>query len=69
MTNLNTSPSAGRLTESELDAAIAADDARADGLCEARAERARQRCQCSGDMPGVCPGPANCPMCDDGGES
>lgn len=23
-----------------------------------------QRCQCSGDMPGHCPGPANCPMCE-----
>lgn len=21
------------------------------------------RCQCGGDMPGHCPGPANCPMC------
>lgn len=21
------------------------------------------RCQCGGDMPGRCPGPANCPMC------
>lgn len=69
MTNLNTSPNAGRLTESELDAAIAADHARADDLCEAHAERARQRCQCGGDMPGTCPGPANCSMCDDGGES
>lgn len=54
MTNLNTSPGAGRLTEADLDAAY---EARADGL--------RQRCQCGGDMPGTCPGPANCPMCDD----
>lgn len=22
------------------------------------------RCQCSGDMPGRCPGPRNCPMCE-----
>lgn len=22
-----------------------------------------QRCQCSGDMPGHCPSPKNCPMC------
>jgi hypothetical protein len=21
-------------------------------------------CQCHGEMPGRCPGPANCPMCD-----
>ena len=24
----------------------------------------RTRCQCGGDMPGRCPGPANCPMCE-----
>ena len=23
-----------------------------------------QRCQCSGEMPGHCPGPRNCPMCE-----
>ena len=23
-------------------------------------------CRCGGDMPGRCPGPANCPMCDSG---
>jgi hypothetical protein len=23
----------------------------------------RDRCQCGGDMPGRCPGPAFCPMC------
>jgi hypothetical protein len=23
-----------------------------------------QKCQCGGDMPGRCPGPANCPMCE-----
>lgn len=23
------------------------------------------RCKCGGDMPGRCPGPRNCPMCDD----
>lgn len=22
-------------------------------------------CQCGGDMPGICPGPQNCPMCRD----
>lgn len=25
--------------------------------------RRRDRCECGGDMPGRCPGPANCPMC------
>ena len=30
-----------------------------------RRARNAQRCQCSGmDMPGTCPGPASCPMCD-----
>jgi hypothetical protein len=23
----------------------------------------RDRCECGDDMPGRCPGPANCPMC------
>ena len=23
----------------------------------------RDRCECGGDMPGRCPGPRNCPMC------
>ena len=23
-----------------------------------------QRCRCGGDMPGRCPGPAFCPMCE-----
>jgi len=31
---------------------------------DARAARNAQRCQCSGDMPGQCPGPAACPMCE-----
>lgn len=30
---------------------------------DARAERNASRCQCSGEMPGQCPGPASCPMC------
>lgn len=25
--------------------------------------RIRERCECGGDMPGRCPGPRNCPMC------
>jgi hypothetical protein len=28
-----------------------------------RRARNADRCQCGGDMPGRCPGPANCPMC------
>jgi hypothetical protein len=41
-----------------------------DLLHEAKMER-RQRvrlfgpCQCGDDMPGSCPGPANCPMCQE----
>lgn len=31
----------------------------------AREARRRSRCQCGGDMPGRCPGPAFCPMCAD----
>ena len=31
----------------------------------ARDERRAQRCRCGDDMPGHCPGPANCPMCAD----
>ena len=36
-------------------------------------DRSRRRaCQCGDDMPGHCPGPENCPMCqedDDEGEA
>jgi hypothetical protein len=32
---------------------------------ERRQRNRRFACQCGGDMPGTCPGPANCPMCDD----
>lgn len=33
----------------------------------ARRERRRnsQSCRCGNDMPGYCPGPANCPMCEE----
>lgn len=27
--------------------------------------RASDRCQCGGDMPGRCPGPHACPMCQE----
>lgn len=30
-----------------------------------RREARANRCQCFGDMPGRCHGPANCPMCQD----
>lgn len=30
---------------------------------EDRQTRNRGACQCTGDMPGYCPGPASCPMC------
>lgn len=32
---------------------------------EARAIRRFSPCQCGTDMPGTCPGPENCPMCED----
>ena len=25
----------------------------------------KDMCRCGGDMPGMCPGPQNCPMCRD----
>lgn len=31
---------------------------------EERERRNAQRCRCHGDMPGHCPGPAYCPMCE-----
>lgn len=45
-----------------------ADLARQDARNEARDEDQRAwrglACQCGGGMPGTCPGPANCPMCE-----
>jgi len=37
-------------------------DYRHEAYFEREARRARA-CQCYGDMPGHCPGPAACPMC------
>jgi hypothetical protein len=34
-----------------------------DAYLEREARRARV-CRCGGDMPGHCPGPAACPMCE-----
>lgn len=39
-----------------------------DAWDDRRAKRA-QACQCGGDMPGRCPGPANCPMCQNEDET
>lgn len=36
-----------------------------DAAWERRQRNRRFACRCGGDMPGNCPGPANCPMCDD----
>lgn len=37
-------------------------------MAELRAEdreaQRAQACRCGGDMPGRCPGPAHCPMCE-----
>jgi len=46
----------------ELDGDL--EDYRRDAADE-RASRRAQACRCGGDMPGYCPGPAACPMCDD----
>ena len=47
-----------------------------DELRDAADERIRRRhaapgCRCfpDGDAPGYCPGVANCPLCDEGGEA
>ena len=40
------------------------EDYRADEI-EARAERRRTQCRCHFDMPGYCPGPAYCPLCQE----
>lgn len=35
-----------------------------DDMADAWADRQpSQACKCAGDMPGYCPGPASCPMC------
>lgn len=39
------------------------DELRAQDRWERR--RRSQACQCGNDMPGHCPGPANCPMCEE----
>jgi len=35
-----------------------------DALDEARAKVQSTACRCGGDMPGTCPGPSSCPMCE-----
>jgi hypothetical protein len=44
------------------------DDWRAEAAY-AKQERDAQRCRCHFEMPGRCPGPAACPMCDDDDET
>ena len=41
------------------------EDLRREAIDERRRYIAATRCHCPGDMPGTCPGPASCPMCDD----
>ena len=36
----------------------------AEDLYAERRARNSHRCQCPGDMPGRCPGPASCPLCE-----
>jgi hypothetical protein len=38
------------------------EDARAEAAAERRRRILLTRCQCGTDLPGTCPGPANCPM-------
>jgi hypothetical protein len=38
------------------------DDARRDAIDERRVFLRATRCECIGEMPGTCPGPAFCPM-------
>jgi hypothetical protein len=43
-------------------------------MCEAADDRRdrdwwrKDACRCGSDMPGRCPGPENCPMCEEEGE-
>jgi hypothetical protein len=36
----------------------------ADARAHDAAKRRAQSCRCGGDMPGFCPGPDRCPMCE-----
>lgn len=40
------------------------EDERREAIDERRARSWATHCQCGDDMPGSCPGPANCPMCE-----
>ncbi len=39
------------------------EDERREAIDERRRRAWLSHCQCGGDMPGRCPGPANCPLC------
>jgi hypothetical protein len=51
--------------EAAADAAWEQRQEYAQDMYEERQQRRAHRCQCAGmEMPGSCPGPANCPMAD-----
>lgn len=51
-------------TAYDWDAAAAArEDARWDALGD-EPDRRSDACRCGNDMPGMCPGPDHCPMCE-----
>jgi len=44
------------------------EDERRDALEARRSKRFKGACRCGTDMPGRCPGPENCPMCQEDDE-
>lgn len=53
----------------DIDVDPEAADLRAEDRANRRAYLRATRCQCGGDMPGRCPGPSACPMCQEDDES
>ncbi len=53
------------LFDADLDDYRDREELRREAIDERRAFLRATRCRCSGDMPGHCPGPASCPMCQD----
>ena len=47
---------------------IGDEDERRDALEARRSKRYKGACRCGTEMPGRCPGPENCPMCEEDDE-